>query len=52
MIDRMISGKSLENDIKEKLKEARVGYSENRVVNVIKPQKANSEKEEQLVKWE
>ena len=50
MIDRMISGKSLENDIKEKLKEARVGYSENRVVNVIKPQKANSEKEEQLVK--
>ena len=38
LIDRMISGKSLENDVKEKLKEARTGYSENRIVNVIKPQ--------------
>ena len=50
LIDRMISGKSLEEDVKEKLKEARTGFSENRIVNVIKPQKNNSEKEESLTK--
>ena len=50
LIDRMISGKSLENDIKEKLKEARVGFSENKIVNVIKPCKTGSEKEEHVVK--
>ncbi len=50
LIDRMISGKSLENDIKEKLKEARTGFSENRIVNVIKPSKTNCEKEEHFIK--
>ena len=44
----MISGKSLEEDIKEKLKEARTGFSENRIVNVIKPCK--NEKEENIIK--
>ena len=50
LIDRMISGKSLENDLKEKLKEARAGFSENKIVNVIKPCKTGSEKEEHVVK--
>ena len=51
LIDRMISGKSLENDVKEKLKEARTGYSENRIVNVIKPQhNVSPVKEENLAK--
>ncbi len=49
LIDRMISGKSLENEVKEKLKEARTGFSENRTVNVIKPQHITV-KEEQLSK--
>ena len=50
VIDRMISGKSLENDIKEKLKEARTGFSENRIVNVIKPQQNSQAKEEPISK--
>ena len=51
MIDRMISGKTLENNVKEILKEARTGFSENRVINVIKPQHNQPAiKEETLVK--
>lgn len=49
LLDRMISGKTLEKEVKEKLKEARTGYSENRTVNVLKPQH-NQAKEENLAK--
>lgn len=49
MIDRMISGKSLEDNIKEILKEARTGFSENKIVNVIKPQHNQSANKEESV---
>ena len=49
LLDRMISSKSLENDVKEKLKEARTGYSENKSINILKPQN-NTAKEETLSK--
>ena len=48
LLDRMISSKTLEKEVKEKLKEARTGYSENRSVNVIKPQHAPTKEETAL----
>ena len=49
LLDRMLTSKTIEKEIKEKIKEARTGYSENRTVNVLKPQHAPS-KEETAVK--
>ena len=45
LLDRMLSSKTLEKEVKEKLREARTGYSENRSVNVIKPQHSPSKEE-------
>ena len=49
LLDRMLTSKTIENEVKEKIKEARTGYSENRTVNVLKPQHAPV-KEETVVK--
>ncbi len=48
LLDRMLSSKTLENDVKEKLREARTGYSENRSVNVLKPQHSPAKEEAQI----
>lgn len=47
LLDRMLSSKTLEKEVKEKLREARTGYSENRSVNVLKPQHAPNKEEAQ-----
>ena len=50
LLDRMLNGKSIEEELKEKIQEARTEFCQNCSVQILKPQRNENEAEEQQIK--